>query len=208
MTNRKTMRKPPQVRTPPASGFARGCEWVAAVDAAKHAPAVALGCTGVLTLVTFDLNPGAPGVKRISCPGVVVLELSRSYGARDTGRHQDILDETCGGALTAGALCGEQVVLVHPDEWAGQTEKPARHQLIWKQLKDPERELVAAASPAFNKITHATPFAIQAHIEAACDALALGKTPKYSHPVHNLLDAVGLYLFAVGRIRKGGAKPR
>lgn len=191
------MRKPPVVRVAPASGFASSYQWVGAVDAAKHTPAIAAGAGGFLDFVGFDPNPG---IAFYQCPGIVVLELSRSYGARDAGKHGDIIAETCGGALTAGAMRASKIVLVHPDEWAGQTEKPVRHQAIWHALSVDELKLLKAASGFDGDLLE--------YIDAACNAIALGKKPKYSHPVHNLLDAVGLYLFAVGRIRKGGARPR
>lgn len=203
MTERRTMRKVPELRVPPVSGFASGGYEVAAVDAAKQEPAFVFGYCGRIEAAGFDTTPGrdSPLKNGVHDQNIdhVVLELSRSYGSRDAGKHGDIIAETCGGALTAGAMRAGRMTLVHPDEWAGQTQKPPRHQRIWEVLAPGERKIIAAAAGV-------QPRDVDIHIELACDAIALGKKPKYSHKVHNLLDAAGLFLFAVGRIKKGGGR--
>lgn len=213
MADRRRMRKPPAVRTAPRSGFAIGPFDVAAVDAAKHEPAWALGRSGQLQACGFDALPGTYSLEGwlsdpetdsgLVEPTVCALELSRSYGARDAGKHGDIIAETCGGALCAGSMRAGRVVLVHPDEWAGTASagkgkaKPVRHSAIWKVLTVSERMLVARIGGFPDA------YALERHIETACEAIVYGRTVRYTHKVHNLLDAVGLYLFAVGRIKRG-----
>lgn len=215
MADRRTMRKAPEVRIPPRSGFAIGPHFVAAVDAAKLTPAWALGHSGQLQAVGLDSEPG------VSCcpgwpvnprsdsgtaePAVCVLEVSPPRGARDGNPH-NIFEQNVGGALTAGSMRADSLVLVFPDEWAGQSKKPPRHWAIWNVLTPSERALVAEHfdKPLESACSDARVVALGEHIERACESLAYGQTVRYSHPVHNLLDAVGLFLFAVGRIKRGG----
>lgn len=211
MVDRRRMRKPPQIRTAPRPGFAKLAPVVAAVDAAKHTPAWAVAEGGELKACGFDPNPGVMGTPLLQhdiVPDVCVLEASRSYGMRDSGKHGDILAESIGGALCAGSMRALEVVLIHPDEWAGTASsgkgsaKPARHARVWEILTPGERSIVARASESF------TPYQLGHHIGDACEAIALGRKFKYSDPVHNLLDAVGLLLFAVGRMGRGGSTVR
>ncbi len=204
------MRTLPKVTMAKRPGFAKLAPVVAAVDAAKHAPAWALAEGGELTACGFDPTPGCLGSpmavlgteprggERIR-PDVCVLEASRSYGSKDAGKHGDILAESIGGALCAGSMRASEVILVHPDEWAGTGPKPPRHWAVWEALTNREKALVAATRVM-------RPTELQEYIEAACDAIAYGREPKYSDPIHNILDAVGLLLFAVGRIGRAGAK--
>lgn len=204
MVDHRTMRTLPKVAKRKLPGFARSMPVVAAVDAAKHAPAWALADRGELIFCGFDHHPGLG----LDCPllnpttgDIVVLEASRSYGSKDHGKHGDILAEAIGGALCAGSMRAGEVVLIAPDEWVGTGPKPPRHQAVWEALTPDERALVAQQwKPGTWKGTLAQ------YIEAACDALSYGRKVKYSNPIHNILDAVGLLLFALGRIGRAGAK--
>lgn len=210
MVDRRTMRTLPTVTKRKLPGFARGVEVVAAVDAAKHAPAWALADRGELRACGFDTTPGTlaaidwsalapPHARGI---GVCALEASRSYGSKDHGRHGDIIAESIGGALCAGSMRAGEVVLIAPDEWAGTGPKPPRHQAVWGALTAPEQRLVAAHfSPAPGDME-----LLGLYINAACTALSYGQKLNYSNPIHNILDAVGLLLFALGRIGRAGAK--
>lgn len=194
MVDRRRMRKVPETLLAPRSGFAQGPHVVLCVDAAKHTPAYALGSHGVIQAVGFDSDPGRTVL--YDNPDIGVLELSRSYGSRDAGKHGDIIAETCGGALTLGAQRAHQRVFVAPDEWAAQTKKPPRHANVWVFLTPTERKIVAAA------VEWTTAQTVD-HIMIACRALEMGKTPAYTHKVHNALDVAGLFLFSVGRVGRG-----
>ncbi len=211
MVDRRTMRTLPKVPKRHLPGFAKLAPVVAAVDSAKHAPAWALAEGGELTCCSFDTALGrAPPLPWHGRPGfqippdVCVLEASRSYGSKDHGKHGDILAEAIGGALCAGSMRAGEVVLIAPDEWAGTGPKPPRHHAVWEALTYRERALVEA----HYKPQRGEPKALADYIEAACDALSYGRKPKYSNPIHNILDAVGLLLFAVGRIGRAGAKTK
>lgn len=211
MVDRRAMRTLPKVEKRKLPGFAKRHQRVAAVDAAKHAPAWAFAELGVLTACGFDATPGR-GWPYITSPDVAVLEASRSYGSKDHGKHGDILAESIGGALCAGSMRAGEVVLIAPDEWAGSassgkdTAKPPRHQAVWEALSPAERALIAVhfkpgpESPAFKVALLGT------YIDCACIAISYGRKPDYSDPIHNILDAVGLLLFALGRIGRAGAK--
>ncbi len=212
MVDRRRMRKPPRVLNAPLPGFARHQAIVAAVDAAAHTPAFAIAEGGELRAVGFDINPGVvdhPAEWYEHRIDTAVLEASRSYGAKDAGKHGDIIAESIGGALTVGSMQARRVAFVAPDEWAGQTKKPPRHRQVWAALTVRERELVAEATRRSLKASeHHTVESLTKHILAACERLQRGLKPSYSDPVHNLLDAVGLLLFAVGRLGRGGAAIR
>lgn len=217
MVDRRTMRTLPKIAKRKLPGFAKLAPVVAAVDSAKHAPAWALAEGGELIACGFDLAPGVniPGgawpsridgysvqPSRPLEPDVCVLEASRSYGSKDHGKHGDILAEAIGGALCAGSMRAGEVALVAPDEWAGNGPKPPRHQEVWAVLTRAERVLVQA----HYKPRRGEPVDLGDYIAAACTALAYGRGLKYGNPIHNILDAVGLLLFAVGRIGRAGAK--
>lgn len=198
-------------------GFGLTYHEVACVDAAKGSPAWVLGTdqnhtrAHVITHAGFDATPGEqtplpgyPGTLYRSTdsgnvhPDLVVWEKSRAY--RGDPRPQDIIDETAGGALCVGAMHALRIVSIPPDEWTGQTKKPPRHWKIWRLLSAAERAIIANAAGMSAR-------AVAAHIETACQALAkTGRVVGYTHKVHNLLDAAGLFLFVVGRMGKGGKR--
>lgn len=212
------MRKPPTLRVAPRAGFAREAHTVAAVDAAKLAPAWALAAAGVLVGCGFDGAPGnasplphaselgAGSVVVPICPDVCALEVSPPRGQAD-GNPTNVFEMNVGGALCAGSMRAGQVVLVYPAEWTGTASpgkgqaKPPRHWIVWGLLSAAERVIVARAGGMSSKT-------LGAYIHDACEAIAHGRAVKYSDPVHNLLDAVGLLLFALGRMGRGGAKVR
>ncbi len=214
MVDRRTMRTLPKIAKRRLPGFAKLAPVVAAVDSAKHAPAWALAEGGELTACAFDGAPGnaspLPHAHELGAghvvvpmlPDVCVLEASRSYGSKDHGKHGDILAEAIGGALCAGSMRAGEVVLIAPDEWAGSGPKPPRHSAVWEALTYRERALVKALyRPQKGDERY-----LENHIERACEALSYSRKPAYSNPIHNILDAVGLLLFAVGRIGRAGAK--
>lgn len=207
MVDRRTMRTLPKVTLSKRPGFAKLAPVVAAVDSAKHAPAWALAEGGELTECGFDNTPGRlshPFRAAVTNVDVVALEASRSYGSKDTGKHGDILAEAIGGALCAGSMRAGKMMLVAPDEWAGSGPKPPRHAAVWGALTARERALLQA----HYKPTRGQPSYLGDHIAAANDALCYGRKYSYANPIHNILDAVGLLLFAVGRIGRAGSKIR
>ncbi len=212
MVDRRTMRTLPKVAKRKLPGFAKLVPVVAAVDAAKHAPAWALAEGGELVGCGFDTEPGTSNNAYHPTNwypiNVCVLEASRSYGSKDAGKHGDILAESIGGALCAGSMRAGEVVLIAPDEWAGSassgkgTAKPPRHQAVWEALTARERALVEACyTPQRGEAA-----TLWEYIRLACEAVTYGRGLRYGNKIHNILDAVGLLLYALGRIGRAGAK--
>lgn len=77
-------------------------------------------------------------------------------------------------------------------DWIGTTSKPVLHQRIW-----------AALTPNERKFFHVT---TAAEIDRASEHYAR-KRKILEHISFNTLDAAGVGLFHLGRIKKGGAKP-
>jgi hypothetical protein len=175
------------------AGFAAELSHVVAIDSAKKTPAVVEGVAERIVRAYFDATPGRTD-NSVPCPDVAVYEHARCRPGDP--RPQDILDESCGGALCAGSFCAARVVPLFPDDWAASTSKPARHERVWRELDATERETVAAGGGM-------TVRQVANHIDAALKLLSEGREPKYSHKIHNLLDAAGIFLFAVGRRSRG-----
>lgn len=100
-----------------------------------------------------------------------------------------------GGTLAgmyAGA-CSSRAVPVSPSEWKGATPKPVHHLRLWRALRVAEHDLLGGVDT-------------ELAIEAACRKGALdrwGKPGASYYPstwwTHNLLDAVGIGLWRIGR---------
>ncbi len=90
--------------------------------------------------------------------------------------------------LAAGAPVHEYT----PGEWIGTAPKPALQLRIWRAL-----------TPAERRCFHST---IESELERCAEHYA--RTRKVlQHAAFNTLDAAGVGLFHLGRIKKGGAKP-
>lgn len=111
----------------------------------------------------------------------VVLERPRARRPEDTpggqAGYQDLIDVAIAGALYAGH-CGAPVRLIYPDEWKGGTKKPER-------ASDPY-----VVELRCRKIL--TP-----------EEVARVRLPSARGKQHNVWDAVGLGLFALGRCGRG-----
>lgn len=186
------------------AGFGAGVDCITCVDAAKLTPAWVLGIGAGLSCITnagFDATPGIDSPLPLhvdESPDLVVWEKSRAY--QGDPRPQDIIDETAGGALTVGSMRAARIVSIPPDEWTGQTKKPPRHWKIWRLLSHAERAVIANAAGMSAAV-------VERHIDHACERLSkTGRVEGYTHKVHNLLDAAGLFLFVVGRMGRGGKR--
>ncbi len=78
-------------------------------------------------------------------------------------------------------------------DWIGSVQKPVLHQRIWAALSEAERRCFPASA--------------QADIDRASEHFARTKKILTSHASFNTLDAAGVGLFHLGRIKKGGARP-
>lgn len=113
---------------------------------------------------------------------------------KNTPNWQSVLDVAWSGALVAGR-CGGNVQHYEPSQWKGSVVKPIHHGRVWAAMTQAERFLFPAEVPDI--------------IQRAKETYArTGQVRKYDHDWHNNLDAVGLGLFALGRLGRGGAPPR
>lgn len=98
--------------------------------------------------------------------------------------------------LYAGAT-GAAVVAVSPTEWKGAVSKPVHHKRMWRALSEAERAVLGVH--------------VGREIDAACRRGALDRWSRpgasyypASFAEHNLLDAVGIGLWRLGRIDTEG----
>ncbi len=127
-------------------------------------------------------------------PDVVVIEKPQQDGRSTRVPPRVLIDLAWNGALLAGALRPRSLVCYTPNDWKGQVSKPVHHLRLWRVLSTIERKCFPAD----------TEERIRKGAEAT--ARAAGKLKNYSFEAHNLLDAVGLGLFYLKRIGKGGAR--
>lgn len=131
--------------------------------------------------------------------GAAVVERPRIY-PQGHPKPQDLID-LAGVAAAAGeslAMLGFRVDYVEPAEWKGQAKKSVGNQRVWCALLASERDTIAKCFPKESVQT------IAARIELGTQALArTGKEPRgYSDwNMHNVLDAVGIGLHALGKSR-------
>jgi hypothetical protein len=162
---------------------------IVAIDPGKNRCACACFSEGTSALVSaFFLTPGQEPPVPFSA-SVVVIEKPRI--TTNTPNWESIVDEAWSGAIIAGTFRAP-IIPYYPNEWKATVKKPVHHRRLWRVLSPAERFLL--------------PVGVAAVIDAAVKSYAAtGKVTKYSHEWHNLLDAVGLGLFHLGRTGRGGA---
>lgn len=148
-----------------------------------------------LNHVVFDSMPGTAFVT------TVVVERMQADGRTRDIDVRDLLECQFVGALAAGYALGltmRTAELVHytPTEWKGSIPKPVHHDRLWKILSEHERAVLGGAET-------------KAQIDRAVEKGALSRWSKpgaayypRSFVTHNLLDAVALGCFHLGRIGK------
>lgn len=119
--------------------------------------------------------------------------------------------------LARGAPVHEYTVSVGGDasdttDWIGGTNKAALHHRIWAALTPAEREVVArfgrsGTGRKRGKPGSATPTTVALAIAENCKRAALGQD-LLKHDWYDVLDAVGVGLFHLGRVGKGAAPIR
>lgn len=107
-------------------------------------------------------------------PGFVfdtaVIEKPRIYPGGRTKNPNDLIEVAVSAGEWAGRLSGVSITFVTPSEWKGQVPKPIHHRRIRAQLTEAEGEVLNAG---------------------------IGDYPPSK--AHNIVDAVGLGLWTVGR---------
>jgi hypothetical protein len=103
----------------------------------------------------------------------------------------DLAWNVCAIAYTLAQ--GSPVYEYTPGTWIGTVAKPILHQRIWAALSATERT-------CFGPNT-------ERDLDKASEHYARTRKVLTSHAAFNTLDAAGVGLFHLGRIKKGGAKP-
>ncbi len=152
---------------------------------------------------------------------IVTVECARSFASHNpeyvaVERHQQdgriaggggkvppgvIIDLAWNTAAVAYTVArGAPVHEYTPAVWIGSINKAALQQRIWAALTTEERKVVAA-------FARAQPEGVSAALRQNLIRQATGK-PLLKHKWYNVLDAVGVGLFHLGRIGKGAAPVR
>jgi hypothetical protein len=130
-------------------------------------------------------------------PGRAIIERPIIYPRITEKKPNDLLDlrEVVGWVRCALELQGWTVETIFPADWKGQQKKPPNHLKVWSYLTIAERL-------TFARGVGSTSAAVEDKIEEAAEYYA--KTRKvrgYSWQAHNVLDAVGIGLNALGPVR-------
>jgi len=118
----------------------------------------------------------------------LTIEKPRIYPGMPNVDANDLLDLAEVVGWLRYALPAVKQTAVYPQDWKGQISKPIHHDRIWTNMLPEERALF--------------PVGTYEKIQQGLD----GKP--YKSEVHNLLDAVGLLFFGVGRLGRGGTRIR
>ncbi len=170
-------------------------------------PACALFCENQLLEVGFEKWP------KILLPlDVVVVEQWQYRGIADAPKVPNLIKMMTGGLLAAGYAAGGSrcpVVLYTPKEWKGEEPKPVHHARLLGvdtagALDAGEINLLAlAAEMSATKLLDTVRRAVE---RGALDRW--GKAGHLYYPsafkFHNILDAVALGCFHIGRLEKHG----
>lgn len=130
----------------------------------------------------------------------VVVERPEYQGLRtQSARPADLIALAWSGALVAGTIAGAtgaHLVELPPSAWKGSEPKPAHHARLWALLDSSERATLGGDK---------TRDAIETAVErGARERWKRGGAAYYPRTwtMHNVLDAVALGAFYVGRMRK------
>lgn len=157
--------------------------------------AVAVFCCGLLSQ-TYFARPEKVWITPLKNVYEVVWECPQVDSRSRVSVPSIVQLAAVGGTLAgmySGACGGATVVPVSPSAWKGSTPKPVHHLRLWRQLRVVEHDLLGGVDT-------------EMAIEAACRKGALdrwGKPGASYYPrtwwTHNLLDAVGIGLWRLGR---------
>ena len=163
-----------------------------ALDPGKHSVYGALFENAQLVrLLKFDVSTFKNG-NFVHVDGVTRAVIEKPNINKNTPNWQSVLDVACSGYLIAGML---RVPLTEhePNAWKGSIKKPIHHGRVLLAMFEQERSLL--------------PDGVQSVVTRAKLQLAkTGVVRGYSHDWHNHLDAIGLGLFALGRVGRAGIK--
>lgn len=166
------------------------------IDPGKHKSAAACFVATKLEHVWWVASFGPEP----AWPHAVVIERPEVYPGPQPTRSNDVVELAMKAAELGGqlqALGAPTPRYVRPREWKGQVPKPIHHRRVWSVLDARERAVLC-------QIARYTAGEVELRIETACRRYAeTGKVRGYSWQAHNLLDAVGLGLWDLGRMGRG-----
>lgn len=176
---------------------------IVTIDPGVHACAVAWLENGTLLGAKFiapkDYKPAAIQASSYSH---VVVERPEYQGLRtQSSRPADLMALSWAGALLAGRIAGAtgaHLIELAPSQWKGSEPKPAHHARMWGILTREERAILGG---------DATHDAIARAVDkGARERWKKGGSAYYPRKwtTHNLLDAVGIACYYVGRLPKHG----
>ena len=104
----------------------------------------------------------------------------------------DMAEVLWSGAIVASAL-SDRIIAYSPSSWKGNMKKPVHHKRVIECMTADELSLLPEEVPVL--------------VDQACRRLAdTGRVTKYNHFWHNYLDAIGIGMYHLRRIRRGGTK--
>ncbi len=160
--------------------------------------------TQLVSVESCTVDEAREDIILLGAPSCVVVErhqqdkrISGGGGRVPPGVIIDLAWNTAAVAYTLAR--GAPVHEYTPTVWIGGVCKPALHQRIWRSLSPLERKALTGSWPA--------PHTVESYLRGAAKAYATKGTIT-KHPYFNVLDAVGVGLFHLGRVGKGAAPLR
>jgi hypothetical protein len=144
----------------------------------------------------------APSIVRIQ-PKRVAIEIPRIHPSDPLAKVNDLIDVAMVGAeWRCLARRFAHIATYESSHWKGQLHKAHAHQhLVSSVLARVELEsLVADVS---HHVRGTSGIKMRRQIDAACDALAVGKKPAYRIKAGEILDAACMLMFELGRFQAG-----
>lgn len=178
------------------------------VDPGARFHALASFANRVLHYVSFVDTYAIPDAP----PDVLVIEKMHIYlkelrgGAKKVAIFNSLLEvENAAGRLEMAVIAkgGPRAIRHIPEKWKSQLDKVTHHNRMWFGVLTPEEREVFAQCAGF------TVSEVADKLQAAARNLAVrGEVTEYDWAAHNLLDAVGIGLFHLGRMTNKGLPSR
>lgn len=160
--------------------------YLLAIDPGVHQSAVAaFDLEDNVYAYSVLVRPGEVLPARLRSTGIavgrIVIEKPRSYPKASAIDNNDLIDLALAGGIVAGRIAGAcydaPITELPPATWKGQVPKPIHHERLQRLLSDAELQ----------------------HIQR-------DMAPIPASLQHNLWDAIGLGLYALGRTGRGGTR--
>ncbi len=167
------------------------------IDPGKHKSAVAFFELRRLVQVAHCPVQNVTPLYQASETLVIVEMPRRVHRGKSTDEDIIALARSAERSVLLAEQAGCVVETAAPDDWTSVADKPKRHRNVWLALTPSEQGVIG-------KFAGRQPYKCWQYIETACHALATGGKVRYGWTTHNVLDAVGIGLWKLGRIDKAG----